>query len=709
MRINQLLCSALLAIGLQTVVAEDPFNHETEGSYIGDACVTVLSYTAAWCPKVRGMACACTNVDYAGTFFHCGLDNARNEKEKREFREFIKETCINYTDSDITKIYENSTKYLVNVTDIPNFNFSLPIHTPVNLNHTLYKLALKSQINFYNNYHLSFFYGAALTAYFPVLFFLGGLLHWGERLFPNTATSIKRIVQQNFITQFLRKHVFLPATFNGVHARQISYIQGILPTRWESMVIFVWSAVCFVFHFTNYGHYFQGNTVYSSSSAMISRSVGGRSGIISTYLIIVAYFLAGRNNIFLWWTGWKQSTFLAYHKAVARASMISALVHTIAYLIYYIIRGSYKTSEPTYWWIWGSVAMVAGCIMLVQAIGALRSANYELFLYIHIIMAVLVVVGCYYHLEAMNFLSFVYALIAVWAFDRFFRIVRVLSFGVRTAKVTAVSNDVLEILVPKHQFWSGYPGAFGYVYFMRTSLFWQSHPFSIISAEDGKHLKFYVKVKRGATETIMKYVRKQDGNTADLKVLFEGPYGSYQSMNHFDNAIFYSSGNGVPAVYPFVRDCLDNSNSKVQFVKLYWVVQTFDSVKWFYEELKTLQRYNNLETIIYVTRHELSHAITESSSSEEMDQKQPEKEAAVNVQDLIEHYRAEFPQVEFRLGRPNMDELVREDAAATVGSDVCIMSCGHAAACDQVRTAVADVSGSRSSGALEFIEEVQVW
>lgn len=47
------------------------------------------------------------------------------------------------------------------------------------------------------------------------------------------------------------------------------------------------------------------------------------------------WMFSGRNNIFLWATGWDYSTFNVFHRNIARVATIEAIVHSAAYTVLY--------------------------------------------------------------------------------------------------------------------------------------------------------------------------------------------------------------------------------------------------------------------------------------------------------------------------------------------------------------------------------------
>lgn len=45
----------------------------------------------------------------------------------------------------------------------------------------------------------------------------------------------------------------------------------------------------------------------------------------------ILWMFSGRNNVFLWLTGWSFSTFNIFHRHVARVATILAIIHSICY------------------------------------------------------------------------------------------------------------------------------------------------------------------------------------------------------------------------------------------------------------------------------------------------------------------------------------------------------------------------------------------
>ena len=304
-------------------------------------------------------------------------------------------------------------------------------------------------------------------------------------------------------------------------------------------MIFVFFALNIILESVKYSYVAHNYLLRGGKGAQLSFYIAVRTGVVSMFLMCLTFLFGGRNNFMIWLTGWKQSTFMTYHKWVARTLILTVVVHSLGFLRYLAIKKVLDLYLTLDWYIWGCVATVACSIMWIQAFSWLRVHFYEAFLYLHIIMAVFFLVGTWKHVDWFGYTQWCYATAAVWGFDRFVRLVRIIHFGIRTAKVTVVSDETLEIVVPKHNWWPTFPGAFGYVYFMRTSLFWQSHPFCFVDSDEN-HIKFFVKVKNGATKSIYKYLMTQPNYSCKMKIAVEGPYGDHKPVATYDQVLLYS-------------------------------------------------------------------------------------------------------------------------------------------------------------------------
>jgi predicted ferric reductase len=313
-----------------------------------------------------------------------------------------------------------------------------------------------------------------------------------------------------------------------------------VPGRALSILIGIFVIINVVFSGVNFES-FSPNTWFASPQFELCEYVGNRTGTLSLVNMSIALLFAGRNNLLIALTGWNQTAFLTLHRWAARVGAVQAVVHSIVYTLAYFEPGRTGASdyaamaaEPFYvssqsltsrtrmppWrgihssmkakWFrltglrlgaqnlgnlradirqwWGIIATIAFCLAICFAILPIRTRFYEMFLVVHIVLVILLLVGCWYHL--VPHFGFVYGYqvwlciaFAFWAFDRVTRFVRVLyynRFGNTAAIAQAIPGcDIIEITIFPQVDWNFGPGQHSFLYLPGLHRPWQSHPFSI--------------------------------------------------------------------------------------------------------------------------------------------------------------------------------------------------------------------------------------
>lgn len=528
------------------VLAISPYKKMPAGSLIGYGCGNSLQATLCK-PKGTGYTyCPCVDINALGSFIYCGYQKAANEKQRKEVQQYLKNACPNMTTETMDNAYKNVTSYLVDTSLIPHFNKTAYVNYPIYHNETYYNLAFQSYKHYTDNLTLSVAWGSGLVAFWGVLLILGGIDHWGSRFFPSYSLRLKRALGQLRPLRWWRKNVTLPALLNEKHTTRSS-LGGYFPTRFESVVIFVFLVLAILSETVNIYTY-RNSVIWKIYKIQLARFIGDRAGIVSVFLMVPTFLFAGRNNFFLWVTGWKQSTFLTFHKWLARTTIIVATIHVIAYVINSSWQGLYSVRTPLAWWRFGSLAIVAGGFLFFQSLGFLRAYSYEIFLYFHIILALLFLVGAWIHVVYYEYGGWAYASAAVWCFDRFARIVRIAKFGIKTAEVSVISDEMIVVTMP-HGFriQKPKPGSFGYINFLSSWFWFQSHPFTVLEDDNGKQ-KYLIKIKKGITKKLYEKLVKEENQTCQMKIAVEGFYGEYKQAFAYDEVVMVTGGNGVPGV-----------------------------------------------------------------------------------------------------------------------------------------------------------------
>ncbi|WVQ62150.1 uncharacterized protein L199_000288 [Kwoniella botswanensis] len=299
---------------------------------------------------------------------------------------------------------------------------------------------------------------------------------------------------------FLRLIPFPTLLINYVHSQFIQaplyggtislplFGQLSLPTRGQALfigwLIFI-NILCCSIGFRSASS----NAWYATRSLEIATYISNRSGVISFANIPLLILYAGRNNILLFLTNWSYSTFILLHKTVGILATIEACLHSAIYLQIKLAAGlaTYQESLQSPYWIIGILATLSMSLILPLSVRKFRSACYELFVIVHIGLAILTIVGCWYHIiwrfdKQWGYELWMYVAMAVWGFDRIIRLVRITKSGIKYARVYKIDEDYLRVDIPNVERYSGYV----FLYFLNVNWKgsylprpWESHPFSI--------------------------------------------------------------------------------------------------------------------------------------------------------------------------------------------------------------------------------------
>ncbi|KAH3673526.1 hypothetical protein WICMUC_003632 [Wickerhamomyces mucosus] len=649
-------------------------------------------------------------VDYppsAGTLLNCiandiGADSKYFNKSIARIQEYSHlYGHYNYTVDQIYDMYINATDYIIDV-DLKKTNLTATkFFSPVNLTQSDIATSYAYYTQFYYNFDQISTLATINYFYFIFVFILFG-----------TSNLIKRLgYQKYFNNRFInwyRSNISIPALFNGKHTEAPSYLKvfsTLVPTRVESIVVFFFICLNALLTAINFDPVADYTSV--KITVQIYRNLADRTGLLSFGLIPLLIIFAGRNNILVSITGIPYTSFIFYHKWVARLMWIHALIHSVCWTAYGIYYKYLTTYETEAYWRWGVVATVAGGMIIFQAFHAFRNMAYETFLVLHIVLVIVFVIACWYHCYDLGWLEWIYTSFAVWGFDRLARLYRMFMFGFPKAGVEYVGLDTFKISVKHSKRFSPFPGAFGYVYFITPTQFWQSHPFTIIkSSTSDDETYVFVKAKKGITKSIMKKIEASDGKKIELRICIEGPYGHRAPVEKYDTALLLAGGNGIPGPLSYAVDLASRELRTNQQVKLIWVIRSAEYLTWFNQELIALVN-SHVNVDIFITSKD-SNTIKPLSEENTADcQSSTEESKADSKSDIISTFDLP-PSIQLHYGRPNINELISEEFTTKNNGTIGIVTCGPPAMVDSIRAAVAK-NLTKSENRVDLFEELQVW
>lgn len=690
------------------------------------ACTTLAGKTATYVlkkDKTGVLYCDLNNQPALGSVTHC-IRQLPGNKEKAEqiFIDFCQKEGKGkkkLTQESFDAAYKNATEYMVvkPKKNDPNYNPKVIYDKPVKFTEKEVLVAYNAVTSLAINKNYGVWYGIALMCYWFFLIFASGVCRAVNFICPSIVNMFT-----GSLVNTIRSCVFLPALGKVDHIHHktaFKWITWSLPTRWEAIMVAGWFIVALIFNAVG----FQSDPAhlsYDTTSAEIGRKIADRSGIMVMFLIPQLILFAGRNNFLQWLSGWSYSRFVFIHKWIAKGAVLLVMVHAIG--MCYSGGGwhgeKFLSRNRQNYVIWGYAAMIVGFIMFVQASYTVKKLNYEVFLIVHIILAAIFVAGGWIHTEDQGYEEWMYAAAAVWIFDRCVRFGRLAYFGAPKATVQLIANETIKVTVRRPKYWKSFPGCHAFIHFVRPTCFWQSHPFTIVDEknEDGSNtISMYLKVKGGATHGLYKHLANQPNNKATIRVLIEGPYGQRLPLHRYDTAVFLTGGNGIPGLYYEARDLVKDNRNKTR-VKLYWVIRNYKSIEWFYTELLKLKG-TAIEPVIYVTQPHVG-LITpigsnrSSGDSSGFDEKDSAKEVVVGVDDketddYTSMLRNRLSFIEFREGRPNIEELVKVEISDSTGS-LAFSTCAHGQMVDDSRRAVAK-NLYLTKNRVDLFEEAQNW
>jgi predicted ferric reductase len=216
-----------------------------------------------------------------------------------------------------------------------------------------------------------------------------------------------------------------------------------------------------------------------------------------------------------------------------------------------------------------------------------RRLTYELFLWTHGYLPILVIYALWYHIGERRNVERVLLLVVIGVFGVFelSRLTRTLykNFTGRQnltkAIVTERSGAIiiqLDLLRP----WKIQPGDFVYLRCLSMPFpsLLESHPFSIAwwevddrTREEATTLYLLVSPQHGFTGRLL----HRSNHNRPLKMIVDGPYGTEARNLRYDTILLFASGIGIAALMPFMKAIIDDhkrSRSSVRRISLIWEI-----------------------------------------------------------------------------------------------------------------------------------------
>ncbi|CDO96623.1 unnamed protein product [Kluyveromyces dobzhanskii CBS 2104] len=671
------------------------YTYPTEEDSVSSACLAALSFYKFTndLGTVKVPNCQPTQNRFL-SWLICNVENQKPDTLKNMLKPVMtvckkSKPVYNHTVEELYDLYEKTIPTAINIEKNPSFNASMNVTSPIIIPEKKVQRFTRAYYSRSKSQRHSKLYGGAIFIYFAGCLLIGGIVTWSKRLCPKL---VQKLVGPK-VNMFRRMFTVPPV--NSKHKEFLRWkklILGIIPTRAQTYVLFGYFALNIILSCVDYDifvdNYFNTKHQVASQTADL---VQYRTGVISMIHTPAVFLMSGRNNLLLYLTGWPYETFLLYHRWLARGMWIHALVHSSCYTWIKI------DNLADYWkleyWRWGTGATISGAFLLFLASGYFRVNWYETFKTIHVLLSALYIAALWFHMQKLNglWIEYVYSAIGVWSADHFFRLCRLLWFGIFTKAECQLFQDdqTIKIKVPRPSSWKPFPGAFRWKIHLHVRE-GERRPHQVVSERSEQHIE----------------------QKKSIYVLVEGPYGFEAPMKNYSNSLIITGGNGVPTGFS-TYDALTKPlrESSTETVRWIWITRDTSPLKWFEQELLGLQSRIG-EINIYVTRSsqssESGSTISESGSTSSVGEKG--SESKLDIKEVTHQYGnslTKFEKINIHFARPNLETLIIEEIQNATGSTA-ILSCGPGTMNDEIRRTLANNLDS-SNFRVDYFEETQVW
>lgn len=614
-------------------------------------------------------SCRCHNSEWIGSVTSCLESQGALQDRSRAYIDHayahVRKRCLSKGridwPVDVLKAYQrNASLYLQDPTAS---DVEVELTHPISVNVTEFEYYKQSFQHVYHQVMISQGTQWGYVFFWVAVLVCGTIFNFG-RHFAVSYWGNKRTTPQWLGT--FRSNCTLPNLFSKSYHRVFGFWPVHLPKTYESIVLFLFVAYSILASSLGFSISLP-NAYMNGYTWQILDLIGYRSALASFGLIPVTFFFGIRNNPFIRLTGSSLTTFLHYHKWSAWMMAIQAMIHSAVWTNYTIREGDYSVWAVDAYWQWGVAGTTILFLMLFLAVSIFREIAYELFLLIHQLFGIFFIVSMWKHCDTLGWMGWIYAVIAIWGYDRIVRFVSVLiNGGVTTAKITKLNEELFRVVVHKPVSATYFPGCYNYYYFLNLHLrFFQSHPFSLMKSKRSGEEDLYaivVKVHKGITKKIQQQVCKTEkGSSMLVDVLTEGPYGSPVPLRAHEQFVFISAGVGFTPCYSQAVELVEKNIAlgKSVMIRFIWVMADYEYLQLFMPDLDYLIQHG-ADVDIILTRETRLHEI---------------KGLTITA-----------------LGsRPDAAQLVK---AVTIHSSTCFVSSGPAAFIDHVRAGVVDVTAT---------------
>ncbi|KAI8934731.1 hypothetical protein NX059_008421 [Plenodomus lindquistii] len=437
---------------------------------------------------------------------------------------------------------------------------------------------------------------------------------------PKTQSSVSSVGPINNLVAFSRFIFYRPV-------RQINVKKGWRPIVFPSLsviVVMLLALLLGVLYSTLPQPLFWDSIAYGSPPLAV------RSGMMAVALLPWIVALATKANLISMVTGISHERLNVLHRWAAYICLILSILHTVPFYVTPIWeKGARESFEDLFkqkgFYVYGSgiAALVPLCFLCVHSIAPLRHRMYELFVALHVPVAIVFLGMMFWHCN--NYLTswhYLLSTLAIWLLSYFMRLFYLnwtrpgrLSWLIGDeAAVTLMPENAIKITIPTQMKWR--PGQYVYLRMPGISVF-ENHPFTIASlcsedfpSEYGEDYRDMVLVFRPFGGFTKKVLQKalEHGPWHTYRAFVDGPYGGMQRrIEAFDDVVLIAGGSGITAIVSQILSLIKkmrDGKAVTRKIHVIWALKRPETMEWFKEELRICREYAPPETVqcqFYIT------------------------------------------------------------------------------------------------------------
>ncbi|KAE8367955.1 hypothetical protein BDV27DRAFT_142348 [Aspergillus caelatus] len=520
--------------------------------------------------------------------------------------------------------------------------------------------------------------------------------YWGVILLMGTLHLETWSASENnsYQTKLEYAYIAVPAALGSYHRRR--FLGCSIPNRPEILVVVGFWIMCIILNF-GFHDIFIPNATMPTISQQAWKYVAQRTSTFAYACLPWVWLFAGRNNIFIWATGWSFNTFNAFHRHLSRLTAIFAFVHAISYTVLDTIYG--RDFEI--------------CLKHTSVFGTKYNA-------------------------------YLWPVVAIWCFDRFLRIVRLAYCNIRvstkghvqttTAMATYCKDaDVIRLDIQAGGSIRPLPGHYFHLYQLFSWRGWENHPFTVgactapnttspltSSSEAPErclhrrppdvttdptlgNLVFWIRPYNGWTKRLKNQClgSSSSDDSADngyyqtsIPIALEGPYGHTIPLYHYGSVLMVVGGTGIATAVPYIQDHVsrspktgyrrsDDNKTQTSNLTLVWACRGHE----FMEQLRGRELAGALKLEGFTGRFYCTKGCDSHCAAADND-----------------------GGLRIERGRPNIENIIHGAAteAQIVKHRMAVLTCGSPIMSDEVRRSVHSILKKGYEG-IEYFEEAYSW